>query len=192
MKQLFDAKFHIKDLDPLKFFLGMEVTRSHHGSALYQQKYAPNLLQDSGFLGAKPVSTPMDYTVKQCKGSGSPLHDVSSYHRLIGRLLYLTNAQLDLSFAVSKFSQYLDCSTDLHYSVALRILKYLNSSLSMVLFFLTTSDFKLKGYSDLDWGSCLDTWHSVTGFCFFLGCSLISWKSKKQATISWCSSKAEY
>ena len=40
MKQLLDAKFRIKDLGPLKFFLGMEVALSHHSIALYQRKYA--------------------------------------------------------------------------------------------------------------------------------------------------------
>ena len=44
MKQLLDTKFQIKDLGPLKFFLGMEVAWSHHGIALCQRKYALDLL----------------------------------------------------------------------------------------------------------------------------------------------------
>lgn len=100
MKSLLDAKFKIKDLCNLKYFLGMEVTHSSQGITLYQRNYVLDLLQDSGLLTAKPNSTRMNYTIKLSKDFGPTFSDVQAYHRLIGHLLYLTQTCLDIAYVI--------------------------------------------------------------------------------------------
>ena len=51
---------------------------------------------------------------------------------------------------------------------------------------------ELLAYSDADYGSDPTDRKYVTGFCIFLGDSLISWKSKKQSIVSQSSTEAEY
>jgi len=61
---LLDSAFRIKDLGDLRLFLGFEVARTPTGINLYQRKYALDILNNSGMLGSKPVSTLSDYTTK--------------------------------------------------------------------------------------------------------------------------------
>ena len=79
-----------------------------------------------------------------------------------------------------------------HLDAATKVLPYNKSAPSLGLFFHASSDFKLNAFYDVDWAACPDTRKSVTGFYLFLVDSLVSWKSKKQQTISKSSAEAEY
>ena len=191
-KMALDKKFTIKDLGLARYFLGIEMCRTENGTYLHQRKYVLDLLKDAGLTAAKPTSFPLPQNLKLSLDKGAPISNPESYRRLVGRLLYLFMTRPDISYGVQHLSQFVSSPKEPHMQAALHLLRYLKGTISNGLFYPVQSNLKVAGFSDADWASCLMTRKSLTGYCIFLGHSLISWKTKKQATVSRSSTEAEY
>lgn len=59
LQEYLSKEFEMKDLGTLKYFLGIEVSRSQQGIFFSQRKYVTNLLTETGMLGCKLVNTHM-------------------------------------------------------------------------------------------------------------------------------------
>ncbi|KAD7479992.1 hypothetical protein E3N88_03128 [Mikania micrantha] len=127
-KNYLHAKFSIKDLGVLKYFLGIEVTRTRKGLVLTQRKYILDILDDCGLQGCRPSNFPMEQGLKLDKDNGEPKIDESQYRRLIGRLLYLQATQPDVAYAVNILSHFVSDPRQVHMDTATRVLRYLKAT----------------------------------------------------------------
>ncbi|KAF5482161.1 hypothetical protein F2P56_002751 [Juglans regia] len=152
LKAFLHLHFKLKDLGVLRYFMGLEVARSIKGISLSQRKYALEIVSDSGLLAAKLANYPIDqnFRLSKKKSGGPLLDDPASYKRLIGRLLYLTLTQPDLSFFVNTLSQFLDQPGQSHYDVAVKVVRYIKATTSQELFFPNSFSLQLRGFCDFD------------------------------------------
>ena len=79
-----------------------------------------------------------------------------------------------------------------HYAVVLKILRYLKGTVFDGLHFSSHSSLTLQAYSDADWAGDPTYRRSTTRYCFLMGDSLISWRSKKQTVVARSNTEAAY
>lgn len=89
--------------------MGIKVARSSQGIYLNQRKYTIDVLKDVGLTSAKPSNVPMEqhHNLLDTKGDLLSASDISTYRRLVGRLIYLSITRPDISYSVHVLSQFL-------------------------------------------------------------------------------------
>ncbi|CAL1398408.1 unnamed protein product [Linum trigynum] len=192
VKKMLMSLFKMKDLGELQYFFGLEVSRTDKGIHVCQRKYCIELLKEAGFDECKPAKTPSSVKQVLSASDGEPYLDIPLFKHLLGQLQYLNSTRPDITFAVQQLCQFQDAPTTVHNKALHRVFRYLKNSPGQGVFYPSDSTMQLTGFSDSDWATCPDSRRSITGFCTFLGKGLISWKSKKQSTVSKSSSEAEY
>ena len=150
-----------------------------------------DLLTETGMLGCRSITTPIDKNHKLCAQSGDPV-DKGIYQSLVGRLIYLCHTRPDISYAVSVVSRYMHDPRAGHMDVVYRILRYLKSSPEKGLWFKRNQHLDVEGYCDADWASSVDDRRSTSGYCVFVGGNIVSWRSKKQEVVARSTAEAEY
>ncbi|GJW49543.1 ribonuclease H-like domain-containing protein [Tanacetum coccineum] len=165
-KVFLKSKFMIKDLGKLKYFLGIEVVDTDKGICLNQRKYVLDLLSEYGMLACKPAKTPLMSKLvisNEASDKDPLLENITDYHKLMGKLIYLTNTRPYISYVVHCLSQFMHSPLTSHLKIDFKILRYLKSCPGLGVHVTKTSGIFLTAYSDADCAKCIVTRKSVTG-----------------------------
>jgi hypothetical protein len=191
-KKKLAAKFEMKDLGLMHYFLDLEVWQSPEKIFLNQGKYAVEILKRFDMLECKSMNTPMETKLKLLVDTLSELIDATLYRQIIGSLMYLTNTRPDICFAVNTLSRYLVEPIRVHFVAAKHVMRYLKGTLDFGLYYNGDQDFRLIGYTDSDWARSVSDRKSTSGCCFSMGSTMTSWQSRKQSSIALSTVEAEY
>ena len=152
---------------------------------------------------AAPVTTPM--TQNNISQELSPSADSREakqmetipYRETVGSLIHIMRCtRPDIAYAVSVVSRYMHNPNMSHWRAVTRILQYLKGTISFEFQIPRSTtlhqSLNFQGYSDADWARNLDNGRSTSGYGFYLGSALVSWRSRGQDTVATSTTHAEY
>ncbi|XP_020685792.1 uncharacterized protein LOC110102004 [Dendrobium catenatum] len=184
-------QFQMRNLGSLAHFLGIQTVHTKYGILLHQQQYAHRILAKAGMQNAKPVANPSSGKSSINSNPTNKFANPHLYCQLIGSLQYLTLTRPDIQYAVHQLSQAMHKPLNSNFHALTHLLRYIQGTTDHGLP-LYRDELTLQGYSDADWANNIQDRKSISGYCNFLGKSLISWRVKKQATVARSSTEAEY
>ncbi|KAG8949046.1 hypothetical protein FRC04_009120 [Tulasnella sp. 424] len=208
VKEELAKHFKVRDLGPTSYLLGIKVEydKSQRRLQLSQTQYIIDMLNRFGMTDCSGVTTPMDPGAQLSKEQ-SPKSDEEKeymtkvpYINAVGALMYLAVAtRPDIAYTVAKLAQFNSCPGEAHWKAVKHLLRYLQETKDLKLTYQPSANGKdtlsteiFRAYSNADHAGCLDTRRSTTGYFLKMGTGAISWSSKKQASVSFSSTEAEY
>jgi hypothetical protein len=93
----------------------------------------------------------------------------TSYQQIIRSLMYLaTGTRPDVAYTITHLSQFNTNPSTTYMATAKRVLRYLQATKDVALFYPWKSSLKLMTYSDAAYGNDIDSRRSFTGYNFQL------------------------
>ena len=193
------SRYAMTDLGPISWVLGIKITRNldDRTLGLSQTSYIDSILNRFNFADMKPVSTPMDPTIRysktQCPETLNEKAKMKNipYREAIGALMYCAVAtRPDISFAVALLSQFLENPGMTHWNGVKHVYRYLLGTKDLRLVFGQAEEGVL-GYTDAD-GATQEHRHAISGYAFLIDGGAVSWFSRKQEIVTLSTAEAEY
>ncbi len=185
--------YGLKKLGVASHMLGMGVHQSDGGTAIEQQSYLENVLEESGFADAKPLSTPWD---EHFKGNREPLGPttVATFRRTLGQLIYLSNTtRPDITFTAGRLASALKEPTVGDRIRMKRLLKYLCGTRDVGIKYSRTDEaLNINTYVDAGYGIDKKRGRSITGYVLHVAGGAVAWRSHLQPTVADSPKAAEY
>jgi hypothetical protein len=147
----------MKDLGKTKFCLGLQIEHLPTSILVHQSTYAKKVLKKFNMDKAYPQRTPM--IVRALEKGKDPfrlkqegeevLGPEYPYLSVIRALMYLANnIRPDITFTVNCLIRHSASSTICHWNIIKNILRYLNGTMDLCLFFRRNQESDLIGYAD--------------------------------------------
>jgi Reverse transcriptase (RNA-dependent DNA polymerase) len=187
-----EKTFTLRNLGPVKRFLGLEITRDASGIYINQRAYIDKLLARYGMSNCHPVKSPLDVAVNlHARSEEEESADIGDYRTLVGKLLHLAiYTRADFAYAINKLAQYSSDPSTIHLDALKRLLRYLDGMKEFRIHY-SLSPSPLAGFPDASYINDHNDRKSTSGWLFMLNNRLIVFASKKQSKIVQSSTESE-
>lgn len=179
LKQFLLYQFHTKDSGKLQYqFLGLKHVLTYlreHMYLIFRWNMYVGRMSQWCFHGPKS---------KNFGRRGSYLETLR-YHQLIEKLNYLTITILDIAYAISIVSQFLEAPRVPHWDAVTCIVHYVKWTPGLSILYRRNGNLRVDGTIDVDWSGSPTDRRSNRGYCMFLHVNIVAWKSKKQIVVTW-------
>ena len=173
----------MKDLGKTRYCLGLQLEHFLEGILVHQYTYTKKVLEKFNMDKSHPLKTPM--VVRSLDVDKDPfklrmeneevLGPEVPYLRAIGTLMYLADCtRPDIAFAVNLLAKHSAAPTRRHWAGVKTLLRYLQGTQDLGLFFRKNQDLTMVGYTDDGYLSDPHSAKSQTGFVFLCGGTTIS------------------
>ena len=173
-KAYLQTHFAIRDLKTPQYFIGIEFAYQSGKLPLFQRKYALDLLQETGLLGCKPATSPLEARPKFLDTDSPMIADPNRYRRLLGKLIYLTVTRPDITYVVSVLSQFMHEPRMVHWEGALRVLAYIKRAPGKGIIYRRHDHLHIEAYSDAGYAGDKGDQKSTTGYCTYVGGNIVT------------------
>ncbi|WVZ84435.1 hypothetical protein U9M48_031468 [Paspalum notatum var. saurae] len=176
-------EFEMSLMGELRFFLGLRIKQGHEGTFVHQAKYTRDILKKFDMGDSKPMTTPMSTNTALDADEDGEAVDRKEFRGMIGSLR--TRRRPSRTFdSRSAFVRVTGRLLGL-----LTVKRYLKFTPELGLWYSSSSSLFLRGFSDADHAGCRIDRKSTSGTCQLLRTSLVSWSSRKQASVSLSTTK---
>ncbi|WVZ51751.1 hypothetical protein U9M48_002864 [Paspalum notatum var. saurae] len=172
-------EFEMSLMGELQFFLGLQIKQGPEGTFVHQAKYTRDILKKFDMGDSIPMTTPMSTNTMGRRWT----EGISRDDRLTS---YPTATGPDIRFAVRLCARYRASPRTSHHQAVKRIFEYLKFTPKLGLWYSS------EGSQMMTMLCCRIDRKSTSGTCQLLGTSLVSWSSRKQASVSLSTTEAEY
>jgi len=176
-----------------KTFLNLNITRNQDKSITINQcGYIDKILSRFNLKNARTVKTPLPTNELLKSTNENKRCNQKLYQEIVGSLNHLALfSRPDISFSVSKLSQFSANPSVEHLHAAKHVLRYLKLTRNYSITY-GHGDLQHIGMSDADWASDKNDRKSFTGYVFYVNNGPVSWSSHKQPTVSHSTLESEY
>jgi hypothetical protein len=191
------TQWEITDLGEPTKIVGIKITQTKDSITISQKVYINSILEREGFSGINSVKTPFDPSIKlEPNPDGNEGSRSNSFARLLGELQFLANStRPDIAFKVNRLASYTANPSLQHTTALKRILRYIAGTKDFGITYSKAStnpdENSFFGFADAAFANH-DDHRSTSGYVFLSAGGAITWKSKKQTTITLSSTEAEY